>query len=131
MISLLPNFVRDANDAVAKIWTGLGWFVPLFRLTGVDVAQISPSLASAGDDSFPATAQHQGGWIMRKPAAAPGKEPRGQETPDNMASARVAVLRNLIQIALDVVVPASEADANRPADAKPRATSALASAASA
>ncbi len=32
----------------------------------VDVAKISPSVSEAGDETSPAMAQHQGGWIMRK-----------------------------------------------------------------
>jgi len=67
---------------------------------------------------------------MRKPAAVADKEPRGPETPDKTASDRVAVLRTLIQDAMDVVVPASEADAKRPTDAEPPSTSPLASVAS-
>ena len=31
----------------------------------VDGAKISPSVAEAGDETSPPTAQHQGGWIMR------------------------------------------------------------------
>ena len=68
---------------------------------------------------------------MRKPAAVADKEPRGQETPDKKANARVAMLRNLIQDATDVVVPVSEADAKCPTDARPDSTSAFASVASA
>lgn len=67
---------------------------------------------------------------MREPAAAADWEPLGRETPCKRASARVAAPRELIEDAVDADVPASEADSKRPADAKPRSTSALASAAS-
>lgn len=68
---------------------------------------------------------------MREPAAVADWQPLGRETPCKKANARVAAPRELIEDAVDADVPASEADAKRLADAKPRSTSALASVASA
>ena len=64
---------------------------------------------------------------MREPAAVAEWEPLGRATPCKKASARVAAPRELIEDAVDAGVPASEADAKRPADAKPRSTSACVS----
>jgi len=68
---------------------------------------------------------------MREPAVVADREPLCRKAPCKKASSRVAVLPELIEDATDVVVPASEADAKRPTEAKPRSTSALASVASA
>ena len=73
--------------------------IPVVPLPGpIDVAQISPSVTDAGDDSLPVTARHQGGWTMRKHEIAVGA-----------ASHRVAA--HDMQTSRTFVVPASAADA--------------------
>ena len=67
---------------------------------------------------------------MRKLEVVADGKPLDQETRCKEASICVVALRALIEDATDGMAPAGEADAKRPADAKPRSTCALASVAS-
>jgi hypothetical protein len=98
-MSRLPRHAASPYlDRIGEILAGV-------LLGRVDVAKISPSVAEAGDDSLPATARHQGGWIMRK-----------CEVAAEVAFGRVGA--HGVRVSRMSVVPAHHADAARPGDAK-------------